>query len=307
MEESTMPQDPNKGKKAAAPPPKGSNKPMAKPTEITAKTVDYKGSQNPRYVKPAEGAFRRVEFGERERRFGGGRSTITTRNSRAMAEEGTKNRIRAGAAGGTAKIIQEMTPNSVVSSEFKTQVAADKRRANAMEGPRSTRLAATENTKRLANQAAKMRSQLDARKPTGATMDQKDSRGRTQVKPPPRTPTTQQSSGGGSGSTPPRRPSTSGGGSGGGGGSSVGGRRSRGAVGAAIAAAGAVGAMAGRASKRGDEVAAYNKGKADGRTFTPSGMRSSGQNVAQPTNTRPGVRDNMYASSNLRKIMMKGK
>lgn len=287
-----MPQDPNK-----------SNKPV----EITAKSVGYKGAPAAKYRNVPKDEYRRIAYGEKAaRRPMRGEPTITTANSRSMRKEGVDTHIVVGAARANARAMKETTPNSVISSEFTAKLAADKRRSTDMWGPRNRRVAAKENTQRLAAQAAKMRSQLDARKPTGATMDQKDKSGKTQTKQPPRPPVTQQSSGGG-GSTPPRRPSTSSGGGSGSGGSGGGSRRGRGAVGAAMATAAVVGGMAGRMSKRGDEVAAYNKGKADGRTFTPSGMRSAGQNVAQPTNTSPGVRDNMFASSNLRKLMMKGK
>lgn len=287
--------------------PQGSQK-SNKPVEITAKTVGYQSPKGAKVTNPPKGSFTRESYGEKEvsGRMDRQRGTLSTSNSRAKAASG-KAGIEAVYSGRrAANAAKKSTPNSVVSSEFKSGMTNDLSRSfrAATSGPG---VAKKENTQRLANQAAAMRGMMDARKPTGATMDQKDKSGKTQTKQPPRTPVTQQSSGGGGGSTPPRRPSTSSGGGSGSGGAGGGSRRGRGVAGAALAAATAVGGMVGRMSKRGDEVAAYNKGKADGRTFTPSGLRSSGQNVAQPQNSRPGVRDNMFASENLRKLIMKGK
>ena len=304
-----MPQDPNKGKQAA-PQPRGSNKPAAarspRPTELTAKTQDYRPDK---YTPPAKdkSSFTRQQTGEKTVKNPGNGPNLSSNTSRRMQFEGGLAAEYVGAARANAARVKKETPNAIVSAEYRAQLAKDLAAGKKQATTGADRRAVQDNTQRLANQAAKMRSQLDARKPTGATMDQKDKRGKTQTKQPPRPPVTQQSSGGGGGSTPPRRPSTSSGGGSGSGGAGGGSRRGRGVAGAALAAATAVGGMVGRMSKRGDEVAAYNKGKADGRTFTPSGLRSSGQNVAQPQNTRAGVRDNMFASENLRKLIMKGK
>jgi hypothetical protein len=307
MEDSKMPQDPSKGKKAA-PPPKGSNKPMAarqpRPTELTAKTQDYVPDK---YTPPKKDtfSFTRQQTGEKTVKSPGNGPNLSSNTSRRMQFEGGLAAEYVGAARANAARVKKETPNSLVSAEYRAQLTKDLAAGKKQATTGADRRAVQDNTQRLANQAKVMRARMDQRKPAGATMDLKDTRGRTQTKqgpPPPRSVST-------SGAVTRRPPSSGASGAGGGSGSGGAGsaRRGRGVAGAAIAAAGVVGAMAGRMSKRGDETAAYNKGKADGRTFTPSGMRSSGQNVAQPSNTRPGVRDNMYASSNLRKIMMKGK
>ncbi len=303
-----MPQDPNKGKKAA-PPPKGSNKPMAarqpRPTEITAKTQDYRPDK---YTPPKKDtfSFTRQQTGEKTVKSPGNGPNLSSNTSRRMQFEGGLAAEYVGAARANAARVKKETPNAVVSAEYRAQLTKDLAAGKKQATTGADRRAVQDNTQRLANQAKVMRARMDQRKPVGATMDSKDTRGRTQTKQGPPSPRNMSTSSGG-GSTPPRRPSTSSGGGSGSGGSGGGSRRGRGVAGAAMATAAAVGGMVGRMSKRGDEVAAYNKGKADGRTFTPSGLRSSGQNVAQPQNTTPGVRDNMFASQNLRKLMMKGK
>ena len=208
-----MPQDPSKGKKAA-PPPKGSNKPMAarqpRPTEITAKTQDYVPDK---YTPPKKDtfSFTRQQTGEKTVKSPGNGPNLSSNTSRRMQFEGGLAAEYVGVARANAARVKKETPNSLVSGEYRAQLTKDLAAGKKQATTGADRRAVQDNTQRLANQAKVMRARMDQRKPAGATMDLKDTRGRTQTKqgpPPPRGMST-------SGAVTRRPPSSGGSGAGG--------------------------------------------------------------------------------------------
>ena len=127
MEDSKMPQDPSKGKKAA-PPPKGSNKPMAarqpRPTELTAKTQDYVPDK---YTPPKKDtfSFTRQQTGEKTVKSPGNGPNLSSNTSRRMQFEGGLAAEYVGAARANAARVKKETPNSLVSAEYRAQLTKD--------------------------------------------------------------------------------------------------------------------------------------------------------------------------------------